>query len=71
VGGIDIYINGSEIFHDKLITSSLVVDGNKISSINNENILLDPNGSGAVELLANTDITGNLVVTGNINITGN
>jgi hypothetical protein len=71
VGRIDVFINGTEIFHDKLLTSSLVVDGNKISSINNENILLDPNGSGTVELLTNTDITGNLVVTGNINITGN
>lgn len=71
VGGIDIFINGSEIFHDKLLTSSLILDGNKISSIDNQNILLDPNGSGTVELLANTEVTGNVIVSGNINISGN
>lgn len=70
VGGIDVYINGSDIFHDRLVTSSLIVDGNQISSISNQNILLDPNGSGTVELLANTGIVGDLVVTGNIRTTG-
>lgn len=72
VGGIDVYINGSgEIFHDRLITSNLMLDGNLISSFSNSNIVLDPNGSGTVELLADTNITGNLAVTGNINMAGN
>ena len=72
VGGIDVYINGGgEIFHDRLITANLVLDGNLISSISNSNIVLDPNGSGAVELRANTNITGDLAVSGNISMNGN
>jgi hypothetical protein len=72
VGGIDIYINGGgEIFHDRLATANLVIDGNLISSISNSNIVLDPNGSGTVELLANTNITGDLAVSGNISMSGN
>lgn len=71
VGGIDVFIGGSEIFHDRLITDNLVFDGNLISSSNNSNIVLDPNGTGRVELLASTNITGNLGVTGNINMSGN
>jgi hypothetical protein len=71
VGGIDVFINGGgEIFHDRVITNNLVVDGNQISSISDSNIVLDPNGSGTVELRANTDITGDLAVTGNITMSG-
>ena len=72
VGGIDVYINGGgEIFHDRLATSNLVLDGNLISSVSNSNIVLDPNGSGTVQLLADTNITGNLAVSGNITMSGN
>ena len=72
VGGIDVFINGGgEIFHDRVTTNNLVFDGNQISSISNSNIVLDPNGSGTVELRANTDITGNLAVSGHITMSGN
>ena len=72
VGGIDVYINGGgQIFHDRLTTANLVLDGNLISSISNSNIILDPNGSGTVELMANTNITGDLGVSGNISMSGN
>jgi hypothetical protein len=72
VGGIDVFINGGgEIFHDRVITNNLVIDGNLISSISNSNIVLDPNGSGTVELRANTAITGDLAVSGNITMSGN
>ena len=72
VGGIDVYINGGgEIFHDRLGTDNLILDGNLISSVSNSNIVLDPNGSGTVELKANTNITGNLAVNGNISMSGN
>jgi hypothetical protein len=72
VGGIDVYINGGgEIFHDRLATDNLVLDGNLISSVSNSNIVLDPNGSGTVELKADTNITGDLSVTGNISMSGN
>lgn len=72
VGGIDVYINGNgEIFHDRLTTDNLVLDGNLISSISNSNIVFDPNGSGTVELLSDTNLTGDLLVSGNINMSGN
>jgi hypothetical protein len=72
VGGIDVYINGAgEIFHDRLVTDNLILDGNLISSFSNSNIVLDPNGSGTVELRADTNITGDLAVSGNISMSGN
>ncbi len=72
VGGIDVYINGNgDLFHDRLITDNLVFDGNLISSLANANIVFDPNGSGTVEMLADTNITGDLLVTGSINMSGN
>jgi hypothetical protein len=76
VGGIDIFIAGANIYHDRLTTASLEVNDNYIASFSNSNITLDPNGSGTVEFLANTNITGNLVVgtalaPRNINIGGN
>ena len=70
VGGIDVFIAGSELFHDRLITNNLVFDGNLISSTNNSNIVLDPNGSGTVELRASTNVTGDVRVTGNISMAG-
>jgi hypothetical protein len=73
VGGIDVYINGGgEIFHDRLATDNLILDGNLISSLSNSNIVFNPNGStsATVELIANTNITGDLAVSGNINIGG-
>ena len=71
VGGIDVYISGGTIFHDRLATANLVLDGNLISSVSNSSIVLDPNGSGTVELRADTNITGDLAVTGNISMNGN
>ena len=72
VGGIDVYINGNgEIFHDRLATDNRVRNGNLISSLSNSNIVLDPNGSGTVELRSDTNITGDLAVSGNISMSGN
>jgi hypothetical protein len=76
VGGIDIFIAGTDIYHDRLNTASLDVNDNYIASFSNANITLDPSGSGTVEFLANTNIAGDLVVgtplaPRNINISGN
>lgn len=71
VGGIDVYIAGGDIFHDRVTTANLVFNDNTISSISNSNIVLDPNGSGTVQLLSTTNITGNLAVSGNISMNGN
>ena len=57
----------------KILSDYLELDDNKISSIANNNIRLDPNGTGRVWFEANTHISGNLQVqsTGNINVNGN
>jgi hypothetical protein len=62
VGGIDIFIAGSDIYHDRLATANLDVNDNYIASFSNSNISLDPAGTGTVEFLANTNIAGNLAV---------
>lgn len=55
----------------RLTTSNLIVNDNYIESTSNQNIVLDPQGTGTVELQTNTNITGNLNVSGNIVVTGN
>jgi len=75
VGGIDIFIAGSDIYHARLATANLDVNDNYIASFSNSNIILDPAGTGTVEFLANTNIVGDLVVgttiaPRNINISG-
>jgi hypothetical protein len=57
-------------FH-RITTANLEFRANMIGSLSNSNIVLDPNGSGTVELQATTNVTGNVVVTGNIAVTGN
>lgn len=60
------------VYHSRLQIDDLQLQGNIISTtVSNSNIELDPNGTGTVNLIANTNITGNLVVTGNVNATGN
>lgn len=76
VGGIDILIAGSDIFHERLTTANLEINDNYIASFSNSNITLDPSGAGIVEITATTAITGNLAVgtsasPKNINISGN
>lgn len=60
------------VYHARLQVDDLQIQGNKISTtVSNSSIEIDPNGTGTVNIIANTNITGNLVVTGNINATGN
>jgi hypothetical protein len=57
-------------FH-RITTANLEFRSNMIGSLSNSNIVLDPNGSGTVELQATTNATGDVAVTGNITIGGN
>jgi hypothetical protein len=61
--------------YDRILSDYLVLDNNVISSISNNNIRLDPNGTGRVVYEADTRITGNLQVQGsskgNITVDGN
>lgn len=68
---INVYIGGTTLFHDRLTTSVLSFDDNRISSFSNGNIVLDPATTGTIEWYANTLMEGNLDVTGNITVSGN
>jgi hypothetical protein len=60
------------VYHSRLQIDDLQLQGNKISTtVSNSSIEIDPNGTGTVNIIANTNITGNLGVSGNINATGN
>jgi hypothetical protein len=60
------------VYHSRLQIDDLQLQGSTISTtVSNSSIELDPNGTGTVNIIANTNITGNLVVTGNVNATGN
>ena len=50
----------------------LDLNGNKITTArSNENIVLDPAGTGTIELNANTNVTGTITATGDIFANGN
>ena len=53
-----------------LMTDDLDLNGNKIISASNGNITLDPQGTGTIELTANTNITGTATVSSTLNVTG-
>ena len=60
------------VYHSRLQIDDLQLQGNKISTtVSNSSIDIVPNGTGTVNIIANTNITGNLDVAGNINATGN
>jgi hypothetical protein len=59
----------------KLLSDYLVIDGNVISSVSNNNIVLDPDGTGITRIDSNARVTGNLQVQGtakgDITVNGN
>lgn len=60
------------VYHARLQIDDLQLQGNTISTtVSNSSIEIVPNGTGTVNIVANTNITGNLYVTGSINATGN
>jgi hypothetical protein len=60
------------VYHARLQIDDLQLQGNIISTtVSNSSIEIDPNGTGTVNIIANTNITGNLAVSGNVNATGN
>jgi hypothetical protein len=59
------------VYHSRLQVDDLQFAGGTISTtVSNANIELNPNGTGTVNIVANTNITGNLAVTGNVTATG-
>jgi hypothetical protein len=51
---------------------NIQITGNTIATLNtNGDLVFDPNGSGNVQILANTSITGNITASGFVSATGN
>jgi hypothetical protein len=51
---------------------NLEITGNTIASLNsNGDIVLDPNGTGTVRIVADTSVTGNITTTGEVSASGN
>ena len=65
--------SADEVFYQKkLIVDSIEINDNTIRTIDSSaNLELDANGTGTIELLANTNVSGNLHATGNITANGN
>jgi hypothetical protein len=60
------------IYQNKLTIDSLDLENNVISSNEtNANIEFSPNGTGTVEIFADTNVTGNVFATGSITADGN
>ena len=60
------------IYQNKLVIDSLDLENNVISSNEtNANIEFNPNGTGSVEIFADTNVTGNVFATGSITADGN
>jgi len=60
------------VYHSRLQIDDLQLQGSTISTtVSDSDIEINPNGSGTVNIIANTNVTGNLVVTGDVNATGN
>jgi hypothetical protein len=59
------------IYHSRLLIDDFQLQGNVISTeVSNSPIEIRPNGTGNIQLQANTSVTGDLNVTGDINVTG-
>lgn len=74
VGPINVVVENSEdpiLFHDRLTSDNLEVQDNFIGSLNNANLVLDPNGTGTIEVARSTNVAGNLSLTGNLTLDGN
>ena len=56
---------------NELQVDNININGNVISStVTNENIQISPNGTGIVEITAETNITGNVVIAGDFTVNG-
>lgn len=60
------------IYQNKLVIDSIDIENNVISTnTSNENLEFRPNGTGTVEIFADTNVYGNIVATGSITANGN
>ena len=60
------------VYQNKAQIESITIQGNTISTNDsNANLEFRPNGTGSVEILSDTNVTGNIHATGNISADGN
>lgn len=60
------------IYHSRLVVDDFQLDGNTIATtVADSDIQVLPNGTGSIQLQANTTVTGNLEVTGDVTADGN
>lgn len=60
------------VFYEKVLTPNIEVNDNYISITTlNQNLRLDPSGTGKVDILSGTKVNGDLLVTGNISTVKN
>ena len=60
------------VYQSTLLIDDLRLRNNQIeTTVSNSDLELDPNGSGSVEIFANTNVYGNIVATGSITAEGN
>jgi len=60
------------VYQNKLVIDSVDIVDNIISTnVSNENLEFRPNGTGTVEIFADTNVYGNIVATGSITANGN
>ena len=60
------------VYQSKLRVDNIDIEDNVISTnVSNENLELNPNGTGTVEIFADTNVYGNIVATGSITADGN
>lgn len=63
---------GNQInYQAKLVIDNIIIKNNVISTDSAANLKLRPNGSGTVDIYANTNVYGSARVTGNLEVTGN
>ena len=71
-GAINLGSADEVTYQNKLVIDSIEINDNTIRTIDsNSNLELDANGAGTIELLTDTNVTGNLHATGNITAGGN
>ena len=71
-GAINLGSADEVTYQNKLVIDSIQINDNTIRTIDsNSNLELDANGAGTIELLTDTNVTGNLHATGNITAGGN
>ena len=62
----------SVVYQNKLVIDDLELENNQIkTSTSNANLEFRPNGTGTVEIFADTNVYGNIVATGSITADGN